>query len=148
MASAYVSPRRVEKFLEGDLIEFPRLFYNHYGVYLGNDIIIHITPCDDEDRSDSRFFRSKFCGITLFKPKVCVKIEPISNVENSCQARRNNEMDRCYKPLDPSKMKEKAETMVGAYDYNLFTNNCKHFAVNVRYGVKRSKQIEKNNNYY
>ncbi|XP_069121995.1 phospholipase A and acyltransferase 1-like [Argopecten irradians] len=136
MASTYVSPREVEKFLEGDLIEFPRLFYKHWAVYLGDDIIIHVTPCDDEDRSDSRIFRSKFCG----KPKVCVKIEPISNVENSSQARRNNEIDQFHKPLDPSEIKEKAGTMVGPFDYNLFTNNCKHFAVYVRYGVKRLKK--------
>ncbi|KAK6192631.1 hypothetical protein SNE40_004072 [Patella caerulea] len=53
---------------EGDIIVFHRLTYKHYGIYIGNDEIVHFTgtkPSDATVKRDSIWKEAYGCKISL-----------------------------------------------------------------------------------
>ena len=58
-----------------------------------------------------------------------------------CWASVNNSFDKVKKPFHVNEIIRRAESMVGdEWDYDLFKNNCEHFAHWCRYGIKMCKQ--------
>lgn len=120
----------------GDMVEMPRILglYSHWGVYLSGKKIAHVTGRDDANRTNS-------CNL---KAKACVKIEDFCKVvKKAGYVRRNNKLDRHLRVLSKSEIEQRAKDMAGPIDYSLLSNNCEHIAVYLRYGVRRSMQIEK-----
>ncbi|XP_069121993.1 phospholipase A and acyltransferase 2-like [Argopecten irradians] len=133
---------RYKKWKVGDLIEIRRNIglYSHWGVYLGNGEIVHVTPLGYASRKQSRV-KDRCCDVN-FKVKACVKIEDIFKVDKRGNAKRNNRLDHYLRALSNTEIVQRALKMIGPIDYSLFSNNCEHFAVYLRYGVKWSVQIE------
>uniref|UniRef100_A0AC34FWF7 LRAT domain-containing protein n=1 Tax=Panagrolaimus sp. ES5 TaxID=591445 RepID=A0AC34FWF7_9BILA len=53
---------------------------------------------------------------------------------------RANEYDDYYKPYSADQIVRRARSRLGLWDYNLFGNNCEHFANWCRYGIEFSSQ--------
>ncbi|GFO21167.1 group XVI phospholipase a2 [Plakobranchus ocellatus] len=126
----------------GDLIEFPRGLYSHWGVYIGNELIAHLAGDDNDGinadvRPEHLFTIS---GVKFDKAKVC--IENFWNVVEDCCAKKNNKGDKKFKPLPKSQIIEKATSKLGEVGYSLIYSNCEHFASWCRYGVSKSEQVE------
>ncbi|XP_033725534.1 phospholipase A and acyltransferase 3-like [Pecten maximus] len=146
MALTNVDPHNATVLRElkvGDLVEFPRLLYSHWGVYIGNQQIVHLTGVDGAGSTDALTSGSLFsvCGVNF--DKACAKIDDFFKVANGCKAKRNNGKDRECSPLQPREIVRRAKEMVGEIGYNVLWNNCEHFAAFLRYDRKWSEQVDK-----
>ncbi|XP_033763534.1 phospholipase A and acyltransferase 4-like [Pecten maximus] len=128
---------------DGDLVEFSRQgMHSHWGVYIGNQQIVHLTGVDGAGTMDASAPGSSFSISGVIFPKACVMIEDFFKVANGCIARRNNGKDSEFSPLHPSEIVRKAMEMIGNIGYNILWYNCEHFATFLRYGKKFSGQVE------
>lgn len=110
----------------GFILRVSRMAYWHYGVYVGNDRVVHFTSNDGDtstnnvvmETSTKRFIRdASMIEILGFPDKVEGK--PIYSREETCK---------------------RARSKIGAGDYSLFNNNCQHFAIWCKTGVAYSGQ--------
>ncbi|KAH9508855.1 Phospholipase A and acyltransferase 3 [Bulinus truncatus] len=115
----------VLRFLQpGDLVKIDRHLYYHWGVYIGDRKIIHITKERPLDKS---------CGE--------IREDDLLKVAGKSKIYVGNDRDKRYKPRNPEKVVKKAKLCIGSVDYNLVTRNCEHFANYCRYGQRVSEQI-------
>ncbi|XP_059566350.1 phospholipase A and acyltransferase 2-like [Myotis daubentonii] len=76
--------------------------------------------------------------------RAIVKKQLLSVVAGKDKYRVNNENDRKHSLLDPRKIVQRAEELVGReMPYKLTSDNCEHFVNDLRYGVHCSDQVTK-----
>ncbi|XP_060065698.1 phospholipase A and acyltransferase 4-like [Ylistrum balloti] len=125
----------------GDMVEFPRGWYSHWGVYIGKGKIVHLSGGDNDginaSNSGSVF---TICGKRF--NKAWVRVDDFCKVVLGCQARKNNGKDRKCRPRQAHEMVRIALDMVGEIGYNVLWHNCEHFAAFIRYGEKWSEQAD------
>ncbi|MCK8828263.1 lecithin retinol acyltransferase family protein [Natroniella acetigena] len=134
--------------------------YEHYGVYIGNKRIIHYTSesgdidGDNEimETSFSRFLRNSNNYFILAFPD---EYDEPEKVNFSTDYRRGDSTvnilkdikkimkDVDYKLYSPSKTVRRAKSKLGKKKYNLVVNNCEHFAIWCKTGIKESHQVNK-----
>uniref|UniRef100_A0A452I853 LRAT domain-containing protein n=1 Tax=Gopherus agassizii TaxID=38772 RepID=A0A452I853_9SAUR len=126
----------------GDLIEFQRVGYQHWGIYVGKGYVVHFTfPVCGTAES-----RIQVSHIPAF-PKV--QKERLRNVARVSSYAVNNQLDKKHPPLPLSHVVKRAEHLVGKnIDYNLVMSNCEHFATLIRYGIAESQQVSLVNIHY
>ncbi|XP_076155255.1 phospholipase A and acyltransferase 2-like [Alosa pseudoharengus] len=108
---------------KGDLIEFYRPGYQHWGVYVGGGYVIHATKNDYID------------------DRATVTKDLIEDVAAGDEWHVNNKYDTRHEPRSPDVILREAKKMVGKeIPYSLLDSNCEHFATNLRYGVPMSGQ--------
>ncbi|XP_021351176.1 retinoic acid receptor responder protein 3-like isoform X2 [Mizuhopecten yessoensis] len=124
----------------GDMVEFPRGWYSHWGVYLGEGRIVHLSGGDNDGINGNINSGSVFtiCGKNF--SKAWVMIDDFWKIALKCKAKINNGKDRKCSPRQPHEMVRVAMEMVGEIGYNVLWNNCEHFAAFIRYGKKWSEQ--------
>ncbi|OWF39575.1 HRAS-like suppressor 3 [Mizuhopecten yessoensis] len=127
---------------KGDMVEFPRPLYSHWGVYIGDDKIVHLSGADDADSSDAFTSGSLFSIGGMCFNKAFVRIDDFRQVAMGCKAKINNKKDRHSTPLQADDIVRRAYEMVGEIGYNVLWNNCEHFASFLRYNKKQSKQAD------
>ncbi|XP_025091124.1 HRAS-like suppressor 3 [Pomacea canaliculata] len=114
---------------QGDLIEIPRLhigpwsFYSHWTVYIGNKLVIHKGH------------------ITNGKKGSEVRIQSLHKFAGKGKIVKNNSLDKKMRPFHPETILTRALSKIGDDSYNIFTNNCEHFATWCRYGIPVSEQV-------
>uniref|UniRef100_A0A452I842 LRAT domain-containing protein n=1 Tax=Gopherus agassizii TaxID=38772 RepID=A0A452I842_9SAUR len=119
----------------GDLIEFQRVGYQHWGIYVGKGYVVHFT------------FPGACPGLlasTLLHTLRAAKVqkERLRNVARVSSYAVNNQLDKKHPPLPLSHVVKRAEHLVGKnIDYNLVMSNCEHFATLIRYGIAESQQV-------
>lgn len=104
----------------GDHIFIDHLVFTHHGIDCGDGTVIHHTGrlLRKLDAVISRTSLDKFAsGKQIFVQKY-----------SSCDA--------------PDIVIRRAESRLGKAEYNLFENNCEHFATWCKTGKKRSEQVE------
>ena len=111
--------------LPGDIVVADRKYYKHYGIYIGNNQVIHF---GSEEGHELNPFFAKVIKTSLKKFQ---KGDPFG-VEESDE----------YNAFDSDKVIALAKARLGERGYNILTNNCEHFANEYKYGVKRSRQVE------
>ncbi|PVD22504.1 hypothetical protein C0Q70_18318 [Pomacea canaliculata] len=112
---------------EGDLVEFPRGGYSHWGIYAGDEDIIHLVAEEH--------------GVMAFgSRKACVSKDYFFGVAGDSKARKNNYLDHTFSAYKPEVIVERAMSKIGRTDYDHFTNNCEHFVIWCRYGTAISPQ--------
>ncbi|XP_025113976.1 phospholipid-metabolizing enzyme A-C1-like [Pomacea canaliculata] len=123
------------------MVEFRRTFYSHWGVYIGDGRVIHKSMNERESRWDSFRFLSSFscCGVIL--KKTSVHIAPIYRIDRNGSARCNNYLDSTKQPLPTDTIMRNAFSKQNEESYNLFYDNCEHFATWCRYGEALSQQV-------
>ena len=118
----------MEYFKAGDVILSDRVFYKHYGIYAGNGRVIHYASKNGDFGTDlrvreaslERFANDGKCLVVSFAGN-CAGGKKFSPMETVCRAR----------------------SRLGEKKYNLFFNNCEHFAMWCKYGTSKSVQVEK-----
>ena len=112
--------------MPGDVLSVNRSMYRHYGVYVGNDSVVH-------------FSAEK--GFELSAKRACIRETSLE------EFRKNGELQietRCCESFSRNETVIRALSAVGSEKgkYALPWNNCEHFANWCRYGEKRSSQVE------
>ena len=118
---------RIEnKPMPGDVLSVNRGIYKHYGVYVGNNTVVHFSGGE---------------GFELSAKRACIRKTSLENF------RKNDEIQietRCCESYSRKETVMRALGAVGTEKgkYALPWNNCEHFANWCRYGEKRSSQVE------
>ncbi|KAG8438022.1 hypothetical protein GDO86_008633, partial [Hymenochirus boettgeri] len=115
----------------GDLIEFQRPLYQHWGIYVGNGYVVHLT--DQEGWSS---LSSALGGTAV------VRKDRLEDVAYGCNYKVNNKYDQKMQPYPPEKVVIAALAMVGSImPYSVTSANCEHFVTDLRYGTSTSDQL-------
>ncbi|XP_046560833.1 uncharacterized protein LOC124269837 [Haliotis rubra] len=121
----------------GDLLKFDRGVYSHWAVYVGNDEVVHLAGVDGAGGRDLKHP----CTISGVKSdKGIVRKDDFWTVTEDSKAEINNFKDLKFKPLEPSKIVQRALSKVREVGYNLLYKNCEHFATWCRYDIEKSDQ--------
>lgn len=122
-----------DHFKIGDLIEFKRkLGYSHWGVYAGNQEIIHLT-CDLSDCDGPIGILKRFLS------KSDVKCDKLKDVAGTCEVIVNNFLDGELKANVKETVKC-AKDCFGKKGYSILFGNCETFVTMCRYGDPISLQ--------
>lgn len=114
---------------KGDHIRVKRQLYYHHGIYVSDDEVIHFSG-----RSSDSVLDWSNCEII------------VSSLEEFLKG--GNLQIRRYLNSEKSKIKDKeyivkrAKSYIGKKGYNLFTNNCEHFANYCTMDKKISEQVD------
>jgi hypothetical protein len=110
----------------GDIIAFKRRFYSHYGIYIGDDKILH----KDNHSRDLNIFKKTNSNVSITDINSIYGIQRLANDEY-----------KNFKALPFEESLELGLSQVGQGNYNLLLNNCEHFVTHIRFQKKISKQI-------
>uniref|UniRef100_A0A671WQF0 LRAT domain-containing protein n=1 Tax=Sparus aurata TaxID=8175 RepID=A0A671WQF0_SPAAU len=118
----------------GDLIEVSRSLYQHWAVYIGDGLVVHLVP--------------PFAGagassvMSVAAQRAVVKKEKLSEVVGTDDWKVNNDLDEKYEPHQTDIIVKEALQLVGTEQpYDIVTWNCEHFAKKLRYGKAESWQV-------
>ncbi|XP_069824415.1 phospholipase A and acyltransferase 2-like [Dendropsophus ebraccatus] len=115
----------------GDMIEFFRPAYKHWGVYVGKGYVVHLS-----DLTGLSSLSSAFGGWVI------VKKERLQDVANGDTYRVNNKDGKNRKPYSTEIIVMRALKEVDEKkEYSLTSHNCEHFATELRYGEGFSDQV-------
>ncbi|KAK6169609.1 hypothetical protein SNE40_020624 [Patella caerulea] len=126
---------------EGDIVEFNRGLYSHYGVYVGNEEIVHLAGEDEYDGLGDVNTGHLFSISGQRFNKAWVKKDSFWTVTSNSKAKINNK-DNKRKPLPRHQIVANALSKIGHVGYNLIYSNCEHFANWCRYEVEKSEQVD------
>ncbi|XP_063173285.1 phospholipase A and acyltransferase 3-like [Candoia aspera] len=120
----------------GDLIEIFRPGYQHWAVYVGLGYVVHLAPPSEVAGAGLASSTSVFANTAV------VKKELLSDVVGVDECRVSNKHDSKYSVRPANRIVFLAEKMVGQMvQYAITSQNCEHFANNLRYDVARSDQV-------
>ncbi|XP_070578385.1 phospholipase A and acyltransferase 2-like [Ptychodera flava] len=125
----------------GDLLEFTRGWYSHWGVYVGDGQVVHLTGENDGIGDDIGNPQHVFSVWGKQFNKAKVKCENFWNIVYDCKAIINNDKDGSQSAASVEEIVERAFSSLGEIGYNVLWNNCEHFAKWCRYGKKESSQV-------
>ena len=142
----------------GDIIGVDRGIYQHYGIYAGEDQVIHYTSdasdldpenAEIQETTLERFLRDESEYFILEGFEICSSGEAAQAAEKETKARRKKNAGK--RPAEeegpaaftPEEVVERAQSRMGERNYNLLVNNCEHFAVWCKTGISDSKQVRK-----
>ncbi|CAF0718841.1 unnamed protein product [Adineta steineri] len=129
----------------GDMIQFHRGGYEHWGIYIGNDKIIQVTVFDFGNAFLNALASIHRTIHTVGKHTAYAKITEESFCEvlgDNGKARINNFKDNEWRILPAVISVKRARDSLGKEGYNVLANNCEHFATWCRYGDRLSGQEE------
>lgn len=144
---------------KGDVIGVHRIggVYDHYGIYTGRGKVIHFSNEGSDFGGDIRVRRATLSQFKNGASNVfVVDFEAYRDyVENpgwldllleegiAGIALRELFGNKKITLYSPEETVERAESQLGEGDYNLVFNNCEHFAVWCKTGVKESSQVQR-----
>lgn len=123
VAATVPSLRQLQK---GDILFVDKGLYKHYGIYAGNNTVVHYS---DKGSNFGLDIKVQEASLDDFAGGVQIQV--------------------CH--LDPKKYNlysadetvERAYSRLGEKKYNLVFNNCEHFAVWCKTGISDSEQVTK-----
>ncbi len=141
----------------GDVICVHRIGFEHFGVYIGDDRVIHydIDPQQDfkiciHEAPLKQFLNGMDIYYTCYFPAVYGV--PTENMEYSGFKKLMEHPERSdqfwnylkavkYHLYTPEETIARAKSRLGESDYHLIVNNCEHFAIWCKTGISESHQI-------
>ncbi|XP_026213798.1 retinoic acid receptor responder 3-like [Anabas testudineus] len=122
----------------GDLIEIYRGTYQHWAVYIGDGLVVHLAPPSEVPGAGANSMMS------VLTEKAVVKKEELWDVVGTNQWTINNSLDKDYEPRPARIIVREACALVGkTLPYCVFRGNCEHFVNELRYGKAESRQVRK-----
>uniref|UniRef100_A0A3Q3VP31 LRAT domain-containing protein n=1 Tax=Mola mola TaxID=94237 RepID=A0A3Q3VP31_MOLML len=120
----------------GDLIEVFRVGYQHWAVYVGDGLVVHLAPPSEVADTGASSMMSLICE------RAMVKKDNLWDVVGNDRWTINNTLDKKYKPHSAGTIVKEACAFVGQeLPYCLFRLNCEHFVTELRYGKPESRQV-------
>lgn len=118
--------------LPGDVIYVKRMgdLYRHFGIYAGNDRIIHYAGHGGGWGEDVSVHEAPLCEFLQDTQRYTV-----------CEFKTHCDISG-YRLYSREETLQRAYRRLGERDYNLITNNCEHFALWCRTGVSASPQVK------
>ena len=147
----------------GDVIGVSRGTYDHYGICLPGDNIIHYSSKVSDTGSDNRIIKTSFSAFLRGEKKYFFLTFPdrhgcpnktdsaalmaaMLGTGDSDLLRRilsEREQYKNYRIYSPEETMERAHSRLGEDAYNMFSNNCEHFAIWCKTGISESYQAER-----
>ena len=142
----------------GDIISVERVGFSHYAVYVGNNQVIHydMDPGDNykicvHQASMQEFLNGSDVYTICEFPRIYGR--PTEEVQFSDFSLLFKDREKArimwhtlkgtnYRLYTPAETVLRARERIGETEYNLFTNNCEHFAIWCKTGLSESAQIE------
>lgn len=140
----------------GDIIYVDRGLYHHYGIFCDRNSIIHFSSIDSDIGSDNEIIET---DIETFKrndkwvyklifpteygaptPVLTTGFAPNDNLSRRKYLRFLKNYPT-YHLYSPEETVNRAKSKIGYKGYNLFTNNCEHFAIWCKTNISESHQI-------
>lgn len=153
----------------GDVIGVDRGFYQHFGIYIGDEQVIHYYPIDGDMRNDITIHITRFqtflgeeeeyfiCDFSKFYSKPEKNYEVVSQGKKlskliAPKLNLTEEFEKAngiylafatgkYKVYSPEETVKRAYSRLGEKSYNLIGNNCEHFAIWCKTGIAESYQV-------
>lgn len=118
--------KTINKAQPGDVLSVNRGLYKHYGVYVGNDTVVHFSGEEGHELSALR---------------ACIRKTSLDDFSKGGEVQIET---KCSESFSRKETVMRALGAVGSEKgkYALPWNNCEHFANWCRYGKKRSVQVE------
>lgn len=151
---------------EGDVIGVSRGVYDHYGVYIGNNRMIHYTSEAGDialdgiisETSFERFLRDRddyfIFNLEYLEPRIYQRwadLERRGLLNAMVVPQEFSLMDIAMRTWQKAQKRQvfsadetiaRAKSRLGEKSYNLLTNNCEHFAIWCKTGLSKSYQVE------
>lgn len=110
--------------MPGDVVVADRIIYRHYGIYVGNGRVIHFSgeAGHEKDPARARIIETSLVDFIQESPVLV-------------------EVSDDYPAFPSDQVVDNAKSRLGERGYNLFTNNCEHFANECKYGRRMSRQV-------
>jgi hypothetical protein len=144
----------------GDILAVNRGLYYHYGIYSGENRVIHYAVKSGDFMSNicvhettfANFRNGKQCAICRF-PKTYRKSDigtklfnmiqrpNIFTVIDSASSLISELTSSSFHQYSGQDTVERARSRLGENKYNLVFNNCEHFAIWCKTGISESKQV-------
>uniref|UniRef100_A0A8C5R6F3 LRAT domain-containing protein n=1 Tax=Leptobrachium leishanense TaxID=445787 RepID=A0A8C5R6F3_9ANUR len=116
----------------GDLIEFHRVGYQHWGICVEHGYVVHLTDLNG----------GSIETLVSYGPAV-VRKDPLDVVAGKSHFVVNKKYDEKMTPLPAEYVVKAALENVGqTVNYNIITNNCEHFVTQLKYGTAFSDQVK------
>jgi hypothetical protein len=106
----------------GDIIAFEHLFFKHYGIYIGTDLVIHT---------------DKSLGYPI------ITISNICDIPGKVYIANHHFNNAYFQRISPTDAIASAMNEIGDRSYNLVTNNCEHFVTHHRFNKRFSNQVRR-----
>lgn len=124
----------------GDIIGIKRFMYSHYGVYVGENKVIHYAGKNGDFKGIKKirygtmeeFLNGKNEFFELVFKNACEEPEK--------EKRYETQSLECIL-YSPEETVERAKSRLGETKYNLALNNCEHFAIWCKTGISKSYQV-------
>ncbi|MEG0353469.1 MAG: lecithin retinol acyltransferase family protein [Cellulosilyticaceae bacterium] len=135
----------------GDIVGVNRLRFNmkyeHYGLYVGNNKIVHYCRFNKSDESsitetDFEFFLKDSNLYFIFDCKTAYKKIRSLHPRNLIIRNEFRGKNKLYL-YSPTETIERAYSRIGETKYNLALNNCEHFAIWCKTGLSKSYQVQR-----
>lgn len=135
----------------GDIIGVSRLRFNikyeHYGIYVGDNKIVHYACVDKETESsvietDFEFFLKDSNLYFIFDCKTAYKKIKSFHPKNLIVYNEFRTKAKLHL-YSPHETIERAYSRLGETKYNLALNNCEHFAIWCKTGLSKSYQVQR-----
>ena len=125
----------------GDIIGVKRFLYSHYGVYIGENSVIHYSG-DGGDFKGRKTVRYGTMEEFLDGKKEFFELVFPETHEKPEKEVRYETQGENYHLYSPEETVERAKSRLGEDKYNLALNNCEHFAIWCKTGISESYQVK------
>ena len=139
----------------GDVIYVQRFAYKHFAIYIGNKRVIHYAhdvngvlciheaPLSEFLESETEFYSCNFPE--EYSAPLAISLHRNMNASPFFSFLgmwlQYNKRSK-YHLYSPSETVKRAIGRLGETEYNLFLNNCEHFALWCKTGIHESRQVE------
>ena len=138
---------------KGDVIGVHRGVYDHYGIYTGNNEVIHFSNEGSDFGSDICVRRATLAQFKNGADNVFVvdfeayrdyvENPELFDFEGLFKLAFDDLFDNKITIYSPEETVKRAESQLGKGKYNLVFNNCEHFAVWCKTGKRESSQVQR-----
>jgi hypothetical protein len=136
----------------GDVIGVSRELYDHIGIYIGDNKVIHYKPLTSELDGDSIimethievFLKGNMNFFTINFNRFNEAISDVQSFAHFFESLTFIEFSKLVKSeyilYSPEETILRAKSMIGRQDYDLLFNNCEHFAMWCKTGINDCNQ--------
>ncbi len=119
----------VREIKPGDIIRVYTGRYYHFGIYIGDDMVIHFAGPDPHTLTDASKAKIRRDSLEHFAMGKNLEV-------------RDYSIEEKIKKRSPKKVIEEASSQIGNAGYDIIYNNCEHFVNKCVFGIAYSTQID------